>query len=166
MGEVRAGDIIDDVSGLSPSSELAILRRKRADIVALTQASYEAVIFPKDPGVLPHDLRAALACRIARMNGASELQDHYAALAARGDAQVTAIAGGQEVTGASALVKAIVGHCDKVTLTPRACGRADIEFLHASGLDDAGIIALSELISFLSYQIRVVAGLKLLGAEQ
>jgi len=34
--------------------------------------------------------------------------------------------------------------------------------LSISGLDDADIVRLSELIAFLSYQIRVIAGLRLM----
>ncbi|MGE8943292.1 CMD domain-containing protein [Leptospira interrogans] len=168
MGESGAGDVVDGLSGLTPGAGLGALRRERADIVALTQASYEAVMFPKDPGALSHGLRAALACRIARMNDATELISHYAALAAAAgdDAQVAAIAAGKDVADAPPALKAIVAHSDKVTLTPLACGRNDIDGLRAVGLDEAGIIALSELISFLSYQIRVVAGLKILGAAQ
>ena len=102
------------------------------------------------------------------MNDAAELIAHYAALAeaAGGDAHIAAIAAGKDVADGSPLLKAMVAHSDKVTLTPLACGRSDIDGLRAVGLDEAGIIALSELISFLSYQIRVVAGLKILGAAQ
>ena len=164
MSERGVGDLIDQVGGLTPASGAGALRRQRADIVALTQASYEAVIFPRDPGALSHALRAALGCRIARMNDATELIAHYAGLAAAGgDPEIAAISAGKEVPQASPVLKAIVAHSDKVTLTPLACGRSDIEGLRAAGLDEAGIIALSELVSFLSYQIRVVAGLKLLG---
>ena len=165
MSERDVGDLIDQVGGLTPASGAGALRRQRADIVALTQASYEAVIFPRDPGALSHALRAALGCRIARMNDATELIAHYAGLAAAagGDPEIAAISAGKEVPQASPVLKAIVAHSDKVTLTPLACGRSDIDGLRAVGLDEAGIIALSELVSFLSYQIRVVAGLKLLG---
>jgi uncharacterized protein YciW len=34
--------------------------------------------------------------------------------------------------------------------------------LRTAGLDDADIVRLSELIAFVSYQIRVVAGLRLM----
>ncbi len=169
MSESGTGDLIDRISGLTSEAGVGALRRQRDDIVALTQASYEAVLFPKDPGPLSHGLRAALACRIARMNDATELIGHYNTIAsatAESDPALVAIAAAKDVPGTSDTLKAIVSHSDKVTLTPLACGRSDIEGLRAAGLDEAGIIALSELISFLSYQIRVVAGLKLLGAAQ
>lgn len=42
--------------------------------------------------------------------------------------------------------------------------RAALQTLAASGLSTASIVALSQLIAFLSYQIRLAAGLKAFSA--
>ena len=47
-----------------------------------------------------------------------------------------------------------------LTLDPRQGDRAAIDRLKAAGLADAAIVALAQLIGFLAYQTRVVAGLK------
>jgi uncharacterized protein YciW len=53
-------------------------------------------------------------------------------------------------------------YADRLTLAPREATRADIEALKAAGLGDADIVRLAELAGFVNYQLRVVAGLKLL----
>ena len=47
---------------------------------------------------------------------------------------------------------------------PRHGDRAAIQALKAAGLGDAAIVALAQLVAFLSYQTRVVAGLRAMGA--
>jgi uncharacterized protein YciW len=47
-------------------------------------------------------------------------------------------------------------------LAPREATRQDIEALKVVGLSEADIVRLSELAAFVNYQLRVVAGLKLL----
>jgi uncharacterized protein YciW len=57
---------------------------------------------------------------------------------------------------------AIAAHVDRVTTNPHGSGRAEIELLRSAGVADRDIVALSELIAFLSYEFRVVKGLELL----
>jgi uncharacterized peroxidase-related enzyme len=51
-----------------------------------------------------------------------------------------------------------------LTTEPRRGDRAALMQLRAAGLPDAAIVALAQLVAFLSYQVRVVAGLKALVA--
>jgi uncharacterized protein YciW len=62
-----------------------------------------------------------------------------------------------------ARLAAILRHVDMVTRTPRQATRADIEALKAAGVEEADIVRLSELVAFVSYQARVIAGLRLPG---
>ncbi|MCS5667571.1 MAG: hypothetical protein NZ876_09310, partial [Dehalococcoidia bacterium] len=59
-------------------------------------------------------------------------------------------------------MKAIIRHTDLVTLNPKDATAEDVSALRSAGLDDADIVRLSELIAFIAYQIRVVAGLRLM----
>jgi uncharacterized protein YciW len=54
----------------------------------------------------------------------------------------------------------------KLTSDPRLGDRAAIDALKRAGLGDAAIVALAQLVAFLSYQLRVVAGLKAMRAGQ
>ena len=51
---------------------------------------------------------------------------------------------------------------DLLTLAPRTATRGDIAALTAAGLAEADIVRLAELAAFVNYQLRVVAGLRLL----
>ena len=57
-------------------------------------------------------------------------------------------------------------HADLLTLAPRKATRNDIDALKAAGLGEADIVRLSELAAFVNYQLRVIAGLKLLKQVQ
>ena len=52
----------------------------RADVLRMTQAAEDAVLRPAEPGGWPHALRAALACRIARLNDCHALATRYLAM--------------------------------------------------------------------------------------
>ncbi|MFN0183953.1 MAG: peroxidase-related enzyme [Aquabacterium sp.] len=47
-----------------------------------------------------------------------------------------------------------------LTTDPRHGDRAGIASLYAAGLSDAAIVALAQLVAFVAYQLRVVAGLR------
>jgi uncharacterized protein YciW len=57
-------------------------------------------------------------------------------------------------------------HADRLTLAPREATRQDIAALTAAGITEPDIVRLSELAAFVNYQLRVVAGLRLLKAVQ
>ena len=60
----------------------------------------------------------------------------------------------------------IVRHADRLTVAPRGATRSHIEALRGVGVSDADIVRLSELAAFVNYQVRVIAGLALIGARQ
>jgi uncharacterized protein YciW len=151
--------------GIRPGSSLAQIVAGRADILARTQAAYEAVLRPQVPGALTYAERAALACRMTRLSGEDRLAEHYATLiplkseAAAGSRLADpAFSGGGERR-----LTAMLRHVDLVTQTPQRATRADIDALREAGFTEADIVRLAELIAFISYQVRVVAGLRLLG---
>ena len=56
----------------------------------------------------------------------------------------------------------VLAFVDKVANQTRDIAAKDIAGLQAAGVSDADIVRLCELIAFLAYQIRVVAGLRLM----
>jgi uncharacterized protein YciW len=60
----------------------------------------------------------------------------------------------------------IVRHADRLTVAPREATRGHIEALRSAGITDADIVRLSELAAFVNYQVRVIAGLTLIGARK
>lgn len=131
----------------------------RANVMEMTQTAEDAVLAPVDTGAWSHDLRAALAVRIARLNAAEDVADRYAARM-QGD-DFAALADPSE-TGQALGLSHVVTFMDKVAAKPRDIAAEDISVLQAAGVADADIVRLCELNAFLAYQLRLIAGLKLM----
>lgn len=56
-------------------------------------------------------------------------------------------------------------HAHLLVFRPRDAAAADMTALLAAGWSDTGIVTFSQLVAFLSFQVRVVAGLRVLGAS-
>ena len=141
--------VIEQMVGAQPGSPVAEAMTARAALLQASQQNYAAVLTPDEPGGLSHTLRFMLAERIARLSGDETLAAHYA---------------GHGEVPMDDRMAAILRHVDLVTLTPREATRNDIEALQTAGVTTADIVRLSQVIAFVSYQIRVIAGLRLMGA--
>lgn len=145
-GATATPDLIDRLAGFADGSPLLALRATRADARARAQAAHDALLFPQRPGRLPAPERAALATRLAELSGDDALAAHYRALAGDGvDAR-----------------PALVAHVERVALSPRDSRPEHLRALEAAGLDAHAIVALSQLIALVSFQARVLAGLRAL----
>jgi uncharacterized peroxidase-related enzyme len=143
-----AADVIDTAAGLAPSSALQTARRFRSTVVEATQASHEALLYEPVPGLSTADrLRVAVHCCEAAE--AHQMAAHYRALLVQqpaGDASTPAL-------------PAMLTWAGLLTTDPRRGDREALQALQAAGLADPAIVALAQLVAFLSYQTRVVAGL-------
>ncbi len=152
-------------AGVEAGSRFAAIVEGRADIMALTQATQDAVLNPRLTGGLSPALRAALACRMARLSQAPELAAHYETLIlpAGEEAASARLADPACTDNGNPREAAIVRHVDLVTQAPKSATRDHIDALRNAGVAEDDIVRLAELIAFINYQIRVVAGLRLLG---
>jgi uncharacterized protein YciW len=155
--DVSEPDVIDRAAGLVPGDPLHAARRFRAKVVEATQASHDALLLEPVDGLSTADrLRvAAHACRIAQ---APSLVEHY-------EAQLAQATGGRDAAVSPAL-PAMLTFATTLTTDPRRGDRAALEALRHAGLSDAAIVALAQLLGFLSYQLRVVAGLQAMRASR
>ena len=159
-------NLIETLAGVPPASKLGEALKKRAEILRLSEAAHDAVLLPRDPGGLSHALRAALAARMCRHVGNDELAGHYDNyLGHSGDLDVAPLAHPDRKSGERRL-DAIARHADLLTVAPREATRGDIEALKAAGVAEPDIVRLAELAAFVNYQLRVVAGLKVLKGVQ
>ena len=147
------------LGGVAGGSALGEVARTRAKVLEMTQTAEDAVLAPAQTGAWSHDHRAALAARIARLNGDRRLADHYAARI--GDEAVAALAH-PENDGGDPRIAAAVAFTDRVAARTREVTAEDVEALKAAGISDADIVRLAELNAFLAYQIRLLAGLRLM----
>jgi len=159
-------DVIDQLAGLQAGSPLHVLRHQRDKVAAASQGSYDTLLDPALEGIgLDERLLVALyACRLA---GAAEVADHYRtrAQALPVDAQQLAVAdSGEPEQLAPGRLRAMLVFTRALTQRPVEGDRAAIEKLPAAGISTPAVVALSQLIAFISYQLRVVAGLKAMQA--
>jgi uncharacterized protein YciW len=60
---------------------------------------------------------------------------------------------------------AILRHVELVTAAPGSATQADIDALRNAGLTPRDIVAITQIVALVSYQVRVVAGLRALADE-
>ncbi|MBL8344195.1 MAG: peroxidase-related enzyme [Rubrivivax sp.] len=158
-----AVDVIDAAAGLVPGTPLFAARRFRATAIAGTQASHDALLHEPVAGLGTADrLRVAVHC--CEATGAVELAAHYRAQLRLG----TEPRGAALQAMPPATRDAMLQWAGVLTTDPRqgdrTALRALVQALAASGLGEgatnAAVVALAQLVAFLSYQTRVVAGLK------
>ncbi|WP_275787368.1 CMD domain-containing protein [Pararhizobium gei] len=157
-------DVVAAIAGIEPGGALAGIVAGRADIMALTQKTHDGALTPDNPGGLSDAERAALAWRVAKINDHKGFEDHFEAMLEKAGApeQAARLADIWFNGGSDARARAIIRHVDLVAHSPKDATRHDIELLQEAGLADADIVRLAELVAFVSYQIRVAAGLQLM----
>lgn len=155
-------DTIDKAAGLSPDDALFKARRFRPEFVEGAELCRLSVLQPEDNQGLEPVLRLALAHRMAALNAAEELMaDYELQLAALSPSeQLLKLANGE--ADLDEPLATIVRHADLVTMTPSEASASDMTRLQQAGLNNAQIVALSELIAFVNFQTRVAAGLRLM----
>lgn len=165
--DTAPADVIDQAVPLAPGAALQALRLQRPKIVAATQGSYEAMFAPTVAGVSRTE-RLLVALHACRLSGAETLAAHYRARLHAEDAPAALIAAAdapdRAASAPDARVATLLGFTAKLTVRPIEGDRRAVEALAAAGLGPAAVVAVGQLIAFLSYQIRVVAGLQALAA--
>lgn len=144
-------------AGVGAGSALVAVVDGRANIFEMTQAAEDAVLRPSDEGPWSHNLRAALAARIAVLNDETKLAARYAE-----DAGGFAALADPANDGAAQGLADVLAFMDKVAADTRNVAADDISGLQAAGVADADIVRLAELNAFLAFHIRVIAGLRLM----
>lgn len=155
-------DAIDKAAGLSLEDALFRTRRFRPEFVAGAEQCRLSVLEPANDHGLAPDLRIALAHRIAALNEDQALIAEYGA-------QLTALSPTETLQALAAGTQdlpeplaTVARHVDLVTVKPDQAAADDIARLEQAGLNNAQIVALSELIAFVNFQTRVAAGLRLM----
>lgn len=161
----QSTDIVDRIAGLTPGSSTHATRHKREKVAAATQRSYEALFDPALPDLsLTERLLVGLyACTLSNASG---LATHYAERLASINADravIDQIARGSIDTQEPRLL-AMLTFTRTLIEAPVDGDRSALERLPAAGIPTPAVVALAQLIAFLSYQIRLTAGLRALQA--
>lgn len=155
-------DLIDRLAGLEPGSSAFELRRQRPDVLARMQGAYDALFDPPVPGNLTLAERAAVGLRIARAAGDEVFAAHFRERLAGAADLIAAAEGPVSGEGRMAL---ILAYADLVAQDPERTDPAAMARLRGLGFDSRDIVALTQLVAFMAYEIRVLAGLRILNQE-
>jgi CMD domain protein len=168
-------DLVAQLAGLVPDGHVAALRVFRADATRYTQGSHDA-LFSSEVTDLTLRERLFVAWHAARLSRADQSAQAYrarllaldAADSAATHALLDAIAQHRELpfeTNADKRLAAILAHTEVLVLHPATTGQAALAALLAAGLTTRAIVALAQLVAFITYQVRVVAALRALEAK-
>ncbi len=187
-------DVIDTLAGIAPGSHLDTVRRTRRAVAREhAQKSYDSLFAPADYGDFSPAERYAIAVFVAGLHGQTAIKDFYAAkLGSAGaiDAEIAAAStkgpygaypkgplSKEDTPGpihrvAEAQRKALgpklaaaFEHVHMLVFHPRDAAPPSLQAMLDAGWTTDAVVTLSQLVAFLSFQIRVVAGLKVLAAK-
>lgn len=145
-------DVIAALAGIDADSPLAELRAERPESARHAQGSYEALFDPAEPGGLGSAERLAVAAHVATLHAAHAVAAHYQARGAAATAEAS-----------SPRLAALLRHADLLACRPVEASPDALQPLADVGLATRDIVTLSQIIAFVSFQVRVIAGLRLLG---
>ena len=164
-------DVIDRLLQWPAGHATLAVRHQRDKVVVATQGSYDGLFDAALPGPSLAE-RLLVALSIAELSGSAVLVAHYraqlqtlAATAPLTPAQQAALEGQpQDGVQADTRLHAILTFARTLALRPVEGDKAALLRLPAAGLTTPEVVALAQLIAFVAYQVRVVAGLQALAA--
>ena len=170
-------DLIDALVGLEVGSNTYAARHFRDEVLTGTQESYEA-LFDRDL-TLPIETRYLVALYASLLSNAKELSEHYLAQIqseisskriskrisegineAIDEKTLQAVLNNDLSQISDPALKAILLFTRTLTLNPIEGDQNALLSLQNAGISTPDSITIAQLIAFLSYQIRLVTGLK------
>lgn len=159
-------DTLDRILGLTPGSVAYETRHQRTKVVDATQASEQLLLDSPIEG-LPVSDRLLVALLACALTPSPELVAEYAQrLRQQGVAEsvIHEVSQGKFNLVSDAQLKEILTFTHTLITDPLKADKQALLKLKSIGLSTAHITALAQLIAFVSYQVRVSAGLKALNA--
>jgi CMD domain protein len=168
VSEIGTTDVLNSILGIDDDAPIARLRNQKPTLVKELQDYYLSLFEPTTASAkaLPVDARYVVAVRVASHTGSTAVVDWYANLASEAGVAEATIEQARDVAGSwsdSTPLASAIRHADLLTTRPADATREDLEALKAAGYSPAGIVSLSQVIAFVSYQLRLAAGLRALG---
>jgi uncharacterized peroxidase-related enzyme len=146
----ETSDVIDQLLGINHGASLWAVRHARDKVVAATQSSYEGFFAPNLSQLsLSQRLEIALLC--SDLTPCPLLSKHYA--------KQLELTKNQSSGVSPPAMTAAKQFAHVLTTKPIDGDKALLQTLPKAGLDTPTIIALAQLVAFISFQTRVVQGL-------
>ncbi|EOE0523319.1 CMD domain-containing protein [Providencia stuartii] len=143
-------DLIDALINITPESTLADARKERSNATENTQAAFEAIFSAPSPQ-LTGEIKFLFARIIAEQTGSYVLADFYNQLLGQRSPNLNTPA----LQAAEHYLRILVSQ-------PKQTHYSLIHALIEQGWHEADIILLAQLITFVTYQARLIEGLRLL----
>ena len=147
-------DVLDALAGVAPNSPLAALRRERSAATEHAQGSYDALFDPEVVVGLTQAERLAVALRVAELHASQAAVEHFRA-------RLDAV--GPDTT--SERLPALSRHAELLGTHPVDATPDALQALADAGCSSREIVSLSQVIAFVSFFVRVLRTLELLGAD-
>ncbi len=162
-------DIINELAGIADDSSLGELRASREATFQAAAGSFRELITPADPGGLTFEMRDAIALRIALIERSPAVEAHHRERLAKHNASAEFISAVEAFPEGSAALDpklvAALAHADLLTRSPRDASPEAIDALTSAGFSVRDIISLSQLIAFVSYEVRLLSMMRILSEE-
>ncbi|KAA0890721.1 CMD domain-containing protein [Pusillimonas sp. ANT_WB101] len=159
-------DLIDTLVGLDPASALYATRHARHKVVNATQAS-QVLFFSSHTDSLPRHERLLIALYASLLSRSHAMATYYRQELADSDA-ATVVSDAVEADTVDWLpasrIKAMLVFTRTLITRPIDGDKAALTTLREAGVSTPDIVTLAQLVAYLSYQIRVVAGLSAMKA--
>lgn len=162
----QRADLIDTLVGLDPNDALYAIRHARNKVVSATQASQD-LFFSTQDSSLPLDERLLIALHASLLSRSDAMASYYrGALAASGADNdiLKALEDGTLDALPASRLKAMLVFTQTLITRPVEGDQAALQALRDAGVETPDIVTLAQLVAYLSYQIRVVAGLSAMKA--
>ena len=161
-------DVIDSILGPESAIAVSVLRSEKPELAAQMQDYYDAVFDPAPDSAqaLSPAKRWLIAVRTASHTKSAAVVEWYSAQALRSGVDENSIAKAANVSKHwtdEPGMTAILRHVDLIVTHPVDSSRFNIEALSDAGLTPAEIVALSQVVAYVSYQLRLIAAFRALG---
>ena len=155
-------DTIDQRAGLQADHALHAIRHQRAKVVLATQACEDLLLGSELPSTLSQAERLVLAAEQARVSGITVLQQLYQqrAQALALPPALRRVLDEHGCTTGDARLDAMRHFVRSLSLEPAQSDRQALLNIPAAGVSVDDTVLLAQLIGFVSYQARVIAGLQ------
>ncbi len=168
-------DAIGGLAGLDAEKSDAV-RGHRPETITAAEESLHALFDVPEHDEAPsvgRVTRLLAAARAAHVDGSTELAEFYAEqLGEESDEPALAVelalrlvrdgADGEAGERATRAIRSLLRHIDLLVQRPAAATPDDLDALTAAGWATTEIVVLSQIVTFVTYQTRVVHGLRVL----
>ncbi|MGW8420784.1 MULTISPECIES: CMD domain-containing protein [Comamonas] len=160
-------DTIDRLAGIGSDSPTFTTRHEREKVALATQACEDLLLGNQLDSALTQAERLVLAAEQARVSGVTVLEAEYRARAeALGDAITPELRSILDQPGAqtgNARLDAMLHFVRTLALNPAQSDQAALLAIPAAGLSLNDTVLLAQLIGFVAYQARLLAGVRAMG---